>query len=51
MYAIVHVYTRKVTFYKLPEKHGHVKLVTLYMNECDTIVEQYEGAVFSREPR
>ena len=24
LYATVHVYTGQVTFYKLPEKHGHV---------------------------
>ena len=30
MYAAVHVYTEQVTFSQVPEKHGHVKLVTLY---------------------
>ena len=33
----VHVfctYTGQVTFHKVPEKHGHVKLVTLYLPDC-----------------
>ena len=28
----VHMYTWHVTFYKVPEKHGHFYLVTLYIN-------------------
>ena len=30
MYATVPVYTEKVTFSKVPEKHDHDQLVTLY---------------------
>ena len=30
LYLTVNAYIVKVTFYKKPEKHGHVELVTLY---------------------
>ena len=30
VYATVNVYTGLVTFYKVPETHGHVKLVTIH---------------------
>ena len=29
--ATVHVYTGKATLNKVPEKHGHAQLVTLYL--------------------
>ena len=31
VYACTVAYTGQVTFYKVPEKHGHVYLVGLYM--------------------
>ena len=31
MYAAVHVYPGLVTSYKVPEKYGHVQMVTLYI--------------------
>ena len=31
VYATVNMYTGQVTFHKVPEKHGPVKLVTLYL--------------------
>ena len=32
MYKGTVAYTGQVTFYKVPEKHGHVYLVGLYLN-------------------
>ena len=33
VYATVHVNTGQVTFYSMPEKHGHFLLVTMYHKE------------------
>ena len=33
VYATVHMYSWQVILEKLPEKHGHVELVTLYVNQ------------------
>ena len=30
VYTTLHVYTGQVTFYKVPETHDHVELITLY---------------------
>ena len=43
VYTCTVAYTGQVTFYKVPEKHGHVYLVRLYLQEKHGGVRDGEG--------
>ena len=43
VYASIHMYTVQVTLYKVPEKHGHVYLVTLCYKK---IARNADGWIF-----
>ena len=45
VYATLHPYTGKVTFYKVPESHGHVKLVSLYNSDIHFFLIKKGGPI------
>ena len=45
VYVTVHMHTEQVTFYKVPEKHRHVLLVTLYLKVGEDVKKKWHSGM------